>query len=682
MRERKQRRTSALGVGLGNALIGLLALAALLPVAGLGVRLVASGLPPFAVDGDHALIEIATRQAAAGERLLGPYSRLGFHHPGPALFYFFAPFFAASGGSYLALCLAMVVLNLAAFVVVLGALARSGPGVGLGWPSLVLAVYALFLEPGVLVSPWNPHAILLPLLATLVAAAAVMAGRDIWLPAAVAGASLVLESHIGLLPVLAATAVLTLFVRARLRPPTAVPERPGLARASWSAATVIAVFAWLPVGLEAALNRGGNLLAIADFLRHRQGGQPLAAAARTVFAHIGAPLVTPWGATLRDNPGGVTAWLGLAIVVATAVALPVAMRRRRPFGAALAATGVVSVGAAVFAATSVVGPLHDYLVGWVTVLAPLALLALGEALRPEPATAHAHRLPSLILGLALAATATVSWRATLAWHDVQSLQSSERFALNRCLGEAAVAEAARARTSGVTIVPVESEQWGTVAAVAARLLAAGYPVSVGSRWGGMFGLPRSPQPQDLRLAVAAGGDEMPADVAATCGGFRLVRLEPRPLPAGELIFGGTAVTAYLLDGFDTAEGSVSDGFRWMVGRRGRILLPVADRSDLAVIAIEMAPLAVPGTSQEVTVTVDGRLAGTASRLGNGFGWYRFAMPYRSGPDVAVLQLDAAWALSPFELERALDVRPLSVRIRQLHLEPAARVPPAPQPPPG
>ena len=679
MTARRPETAAARSSRLGSAVIGLLAASALLPVAGLGIRLIASGLPQFPVDGDHALIEIATRQAAAGGRLLGPYSRFGFHHPGPALFYLFAPFFAASGGSYLAVCLAVVVLDLTSLAVVLGVLSRSMRSESLAWPSLVLAGYALFLEPSVLVSPWNPHAILLPLLATLVAAAAVMAGRYGWLPVSVAGASLVLQSHLGLLPVLAAAAVLVVLARVRRYKPAAAAPDNAAARVGWPAAAVIAVVAWFPVGLEAALHGGGNLAAIASFLIHRPSGQPLGASARTVLAHLGAPLLMPWGATARNVPGGQAVWLGLAMVLATAAALVVARLRRRTLGTALAGTELVAVGAAVFATMSIVGPLHEYLVRWVTVLAPLGLIAIGESLRPEASRASNRRVLSVALGLALAVAAVAGWRATLTWDDIERLQSSDGFTVNRSLGDAALAEAARPGTAGITITPVESDRWGLAAAVAARLLSARDDVAVGSRWRGMFGLLRLPRPEDLRLGVVATDTYVPGATLAAVEGSRLVRLEPQPLTTGELAFGSPAASAYLLDGFDAAEGSASEGYRWIVGRRGRILLPISEPSEAAIVAFELAPLAVAGTAQRVTVRVDGRLAGTTSLEPDAFAWYRFAMPYGTAPGIVVVELEAAWARSPFELERSLDVRPLSLRIRRLRLEPAASVTRAPQP---
>ena len=39
---------------------------------------------------DTALAELYTRHAARGDLLLGPYSRFGWHHPGPLLYYLYA----------------------------------------------------------------------------------------------------------------------------------------------------------------------------------------------------------------------------------------------------------------------------------------------------------------------------------------------------------------------------------------------------------------------------------------------------------------------------------------------------------------------------------------------------------------------------------------------------------------
>ena len=75
------RRTVPLSLGLllVPAFIGL-------------VRLVIGLHRPFAQSGDAAILETAVRRVATGTQALGPYSRFGFHQPGPAYFFVQAPF--------------------------------------------------------------------------------------------------------------------------------------------------------------------------------------------------------------------------------------------------------------------------------------------------------------------------------------------------------------------------------------------------------------------------------------------------------------------------------------------------------------------------------------------------------------------------------------------------------------
>jgi hypothetical protein len=52
--------------------------------------------------GDHAIFETNVRMALEGAQLIGPYSQ-GFHHPGPAYFYFLALPYQLLGRTTLAL---------------------------------------------------------------------------------------------------------------------------------------------------------------------------------------------------------------------------------------------------------------------------------------------------------------------------------------------------------------------------------------------------------------------------------------------------------------------------------------------------------------------------------------------------------------------------------------------------
>ena len=69
----------------------LLALAVLASITAASRRI----SPMFPVS-DEAMTEIYTLQATHGQQLTGPYSRFGWHHPGPVYFYFLVPFYEAA----------------------------------------------------------------------------------------------------------------------------------------------------------------------------------------------------------------------------------------------------------------------------------------------------------------------------------------------------------------------------------------------------------------------------------------------------------------------------------------------------------------------------------------------------------------------------------------------------------
>src|SRR5207245_552305 len=118
--------------------------------------------------GDNPLLELATRDALHGHQLLGPYSRFGWHHPGPAYFYWLAlPVLLLEPGGA-GIYLGATLLNLAAGAVVLGVVWRRAGPLATAWTSAALAAFFLVLGPGFLREPWNPFVVVLPLAALVV----------------------------------------------------------------------------------------------------------------------------------------------------------------------------------------------------------------------------------------------------------------------------------------------------------------------------------------------------------------------------------------------------------------------------------------------------------------------------------------------------------------------------------
>ena len=88
--QQERRRTAHRGVPLS-----VLALA--IPVAVIAVRLLIAMPRPLISGGDAGFIELGVMKALRGRATLGPYSRFGWFHPGPALYYLFAPVYALAG---------------------------------------------------------------------------------------------------------------------------------------------------------------------------------------------------------------------------------------------------------------------------------------------------------------------------------------------------------------------------------------------------------------------------------------------------------------------------------------------------------------------------------------------------------------------------------------------------------
>ena len=90
--------------------------------------------------GDYALLEMGARSALHGVQRVGPYSRFGWDHPGPATFYWSAPFYALSGQRPEGLGVAALVSNIAAVAAIV-VVARRAAGVVAAWTAVAAALF-------------------------------------------------------------------------------------------------------------------------------------------------------------------------------------------------------------------------------------------------------------------------------------------------------------------------------------------------------------------------------------------------------------------------------------------------------------------------------------------------------------------------------------------------------------
>ena len=148
--------------------------------------------------GDWALLELRTRSVGGTHTpLVGPYSRFGWSHPGPALFFALAIPYRLVGSRPEGLLVAALLVNAASVVgIVLLAWRRGRRPLTVGTAiALVLLCHAVGAD--FLRDPWNPYITVLPFAALIFLAWSIVCGDAWMLPIAVLVASFIVQSHVG-----------------------------------------------------------------------------------------------------------------------------------------------------------------------------------------------------------------------------------------------------------------------------------------------------------------------------------------------------------------------------------------------------------------------------------------------------------------------------------------------------
>ncbi len=355
--------------------------------------------------GDVALTEIAVRDVGGVHTpLVGVYSRYGWHHPGPLLFYVLAGPYRLLGADGSALAAAAAVLNGLAVAGSAVLLWRRGRLGGLLIGALIVGILTRSLGGEVLASAWNPVVTVFPMLLFVLAVWSVTCGDRWQLLTVVAVGSFLAQSHVGTglvvaVGVVAAAGVLV--VPRRSRP---VPSR------LWIGAAVIGAVLWLPPVVEAIRHRGGNVRALLDFwVGSHEHVTGWARSARIVGAELtfNAPWITGDFPRRGFLPGVDPDWTIPLVGILFLVALVMAVRRRPETDAGR--LGLIAAGFTVVAWVSVariVDEPFDYLLRWTGLVGGLAFLAIGWLVLESSADGARPRLRwrragALVLGAAV-----------------------------------------------------------------------------------------------------------------------------------------------------------------------------------------------------------------------------------------------------------------------------------------
>ena len=462
--------------------------------------------------GDGALLELYTVHASRGFWPFGPYSHFGWHHPGPLLFYLLAPIYTLSGAHAFALNTGAAAINVAAAGIVAWAAARWMRPVAGSVMLLLLAAY-LWRVSAIAISYWNPHLLVLPIGAAVVLCAGVAAGRAALLPLLVFTGSFLAQTHVAMVPTVAALTALAiggLFINGD-RTPAAPPRRAMF----WiGIAAAVALLLWLPPLLEEAAHRPGNVSMLARFFTEPYPPQPwrvaLAAWGDATSSLFARALHVPTGAPLEPGTGVAMPLLAMVQLLLLAAAWHDARRRGDRMHAALALTCIVVSLVALWSIVRVRGQIGEYMVFWISLTGALSWAAVAAAAIEYVGPGLSRPLIGRHVPAWLAAAVLLAFTAAATRHLADHVRQPE--AASRRIATLSDAALTYLRTSGAAhpSLRLSPAVWPEGAGVVVRLYKLGIAASVKPDQVSFFGTPLAPDGREdvaLYIVDAAGHAE-------------------------------------------------------------------------------------------------------------------------------------------------------------------------------
>lgn len=329
------------------------------------------------VTGDLALIELALRDTGTSDTpLVGAFSRYGWNHPGPLMFWVLAPLYRLLGSNSQAMYAAAAVVN-AFGLVVLAWVARR-----FGGRRLLVAVgagVALLMHGAgtTLADPWNPYFPVVPFAVFMLSAAAVAAGDIVLIPLALGAGSLVVQSHVSYMVPVASVACCCIVVfwgiGRTCRRAHSDLHRPQQRWPTMATSMVVLAGSWAGPVIDQLRNSPGNLAQIGGFflgvdVRGNVPTEEASGGLRVALGALGRHLrpFGPWvgGVEVGDN-GATTAlssaWWAVPAIAGLLVVLRWARRRSHERMMALGGIVLAGVAGAFVASMSVRGDPYWYL---------------------------------------------------------------------------------------------------------------------------------------------------------------------------------------------------------------------------------------------------------------------------------------------------------------------------------
>jgi hypothetical protein len=328
--------------------------------------------------GDIALMDLRVRDVwSADVPLVGVYSRFGWNHPGPAPFYLVAPLSIVSGQPAWATLVGHALLQGVVVATIAWVAWRTG-----GMPRLLTALALVGLAfgamgPSMVLDAWNPN-VAYPMFVLFVLLAWILSyGTPRALPAVAVVGTVLVQSHLGYLPLVAAASLLAVALCLREGHRWDAFRRPG----AWTALALAVL--WAPPLLH-ELVRPSNVRALAR--AQTDPTEPLLGLSRGagVLAEV-FRVPPPWlGGEHRldqftNTVLPTSAWW-LVVPLALLIVAAVATRRRRVRGStALVALTATLSAVALVSVARVVGAPERYVFYWRVPLALIVVFVAGWA---------------------------------------------------------------------------------------------------------------------------------------------------------------------------------------------------------------------------------------------------------------------------------------------------------------
>ena len=348
----------------------------LLPFLYLAVHLFIIGVPDLPTGGDGALLEMSTRDVFSRQILLGPYSRFLFFHPGPLYFILRYPVYMLMGqrSSSVLITTIMVVIG-SIFGIWKTSVKFTTKSSGLV-VTLLFGLFFLVMDKTLWLSEWNPYIIMFPILFFIVSSAAFAAGNSRYFFICVLTGSLVAQTHLGGIPLLAfvfLTAVVFLACPWLIRKGNR--ESSNFKWRNVLLGLTLLLLLWAPPLYEQLSSEKGNLTKIQEFFEdndpeiHAAQGLLHWSNAITRFEIESFAHSRRNSGTNNDGSLGVVALRILLLSVCYGV-----LRKRglNPYLCALNLLLIVAHAATLYSVTQIRGPVNAYLIEWMSVLAPLS----------------------------------------------------------------------------------------------------------------------------------------------------------------------------------------------------------------------------------------------------------------------------------------------------------------------